>query len=364
MAFSYGFYNSINHDRVYNAIQVSQIFDGIINDGIYMDFMDHFIVTPYNGMTIQVGAGRAWFNHTWSYNDAPMQITIEDPVIGRNRIDAITLVVDVSDEVRMNSIEVVSGTSVTGNPSKPTLTDTDTKFYHPLAYVTVQSDTTEITAANIENAVGTERSPFVTGIIETISIDELVAQWGAEWDEWNQEHRDAFETWVAQQESDMETWTAARQQAYLDWISIQEQAYEDWITDEEADYNSWISNQQSLFLAWFDRMKGQLSTDAAGHLQFEIDELSDSITETEFRQAHDICNRHTEFTRNSDGDIIQIDSANLDYSATSVTTFNKTDTTTTITTVVTYDGYQYTETVLINKVTDEIDETYTKEAVT
>lgn len=35
MAFTFGFYNSLNGDRKYNAEQVSSIFDGLISDGVY-----------------------------------------------------------------------------------------------------------------------------------------------------------------------------------------------------------------------------------------------------------------------------------------------------------------------------------------
>lgn len=35
MAFTSGFFNSQNHDRTYNAEQMSAIFDGVITDGVY-----------------------------------------------------------------------------------------------------------------------------------------------------------------------------------------------------------------------------------------------------------------------------------------------------------------------------------------
>ena len=36
MTVSYGFYNSLNGDRKYNARHMSMIFDGIIRDGVFM----------------------------------------------------------------------------------------------------------------------------------------------------------------------------------------------------------------------------------------------------------------------------------------------------------------------------------------
>ena len=35
MAFTYGFYNALDHDRKYNAEQISRIFDTLLNDGVF-----------------------------------------------------------------------------------------------------------------------------------------------------------------------------------------------------------------------------------------------------------------------------------------------------------------------------------------
>lgn len=70
MSVSYGFYNSMNGDRKYDATQMSSIFDGIINDGIYETIGDRFVVRTSGGMNVVVGTGRAWFNHTWTLNDS------------------------------------------------------------------------------------------------------------------------------------------------------------------------------------------------------------------------------------------------------------------------------------------------------
>lgn len=385
MSLTYGFYNSINKDRLYNAIQFSQIFDGVINDGVYMSVLNHFTVRPASGMGIYVGGGRAWFNHTWTYNDSDMHMVIDEAEIAAKRIDAVVIKVDTRDTVRTNSIEIVKGTP-SENPVKPDLPDGNGVYYHPLAYISLDAGVTEITAAMIENAVGVNpRTPFVTGIIETINAEELITQWGAEWTDWNNEHRQAYLDWVAQQESDMETWTADQQQLYLDWVATQEQAYENWVDTKESEYDSWVAdseaaytawttNQQSLFLAWFDRMKGQLSEDAAGHLQNEIDDLYDDmeaykeetsaeLTEQTFKLAHDLCNRVTNIEYEN-GSISQITSTNSDYSAVSVTTFEETAVGKNITTAVTKDGWVYTETVVINNDTHTITESYTKEEVT
>jgi len=266
MSFTCGFYNSVDHDRMYNAVQFSQIFDGIINDGVYMGFLDHFIVTPSSGMKVQVGSGRAWFNHTWSYNDSPYIVSLGDSMMGLSRIDAVCLVIDISDEVRANSIEVIEGVPLNANPVKPELVNTATKFYHPLAYVTIRSEVTEIVAADIENAVGTEATPFVTGIIETISIDELVNQWAAEWDVWRDEHQNEYLDWIDAQEN-----------AFTAWATEQMTEYEVFVRSREQTFDSWIRNQENEFLAWFESIKGKLDGDVATKLTLAVEKLNERL---------------------------------------------------------------------------------------
>ena len=300
MAISFGFYNSIQHDRKYNAIQMSQIFDGIINDGIYMGFMNHFAVSPGSGMKVIVGSGRAWFNHTWTYNDSALIVELDEASTGLNRIDLICLVVDISDEVRANSIEVIKGEPIGATPVKPVVEDTDTKFYHPLAYVTISASTTQITEGMIENCIGADhRTPFVTGIIETIDATELIASWGAEWEDYKIAKRTDYEAWIAKQQRDMTAWEANFQNSSEVW------------------FRDWSRHRDAEFTQWFNRMKGQLSTDAAGHLQNEIDQLIYDMFDSE----NDMHNKHIEFFNNSEGDTERILETNLDTGATKETTF-------------------------------------------
>lgn len=208
MSFNYGFYNSRNGDRKYDALDVSRIFDGIIKDGVFMNVGNQFKVAVLSDMQLTVDSGRAWFNHTWSYNDSKFVVTITDSDVLLPRIDAVIL--EINEDNRMNAVKVLTGIAATV-PAKPTLTNTTTVHQYPLAYITIPANSSSVTAGNIENAVGTSACPFVTGVLQGMNIDNLIAQWDAQ------------------------------------------------------------------FMTWFDRMKGQLGTDAAGNLQVQIDDLQVQI---------------------------------------------------------------------------------------
>jgi hypothetical protein len=183
MSVTYGFYNSINGDRKYNALEMSSIFDGIIVDGVYMSIGDALNVKSSGGMGITVGTGRAWFNHTWTLNDSVMPLTIESSDVLLNRIDAVVLEVNNDSDVRKNTIKIVKG-SPASKPVKPSLIESELVNQHPLAYITIGKGVPSISQSNIENAVGTSACPYVTGVLKGMDIDKLVAQWGAQWAEW------------------------------------------------------------------------------------------------------------------------------------------------------------------------------------
>lgn len=239
MAVTYGFYNSISGDRVYDAMQMSRLFDGIINDGVFMSVGDAMIVVAAGGMNITVGTGRAWFNHTWTINDADLSLVIDSAEPLLNRIDSVVLEVNASEETRANSIKIIKGTPAS-TPVAPTLTATELVNQHPLCNIYVGAGVTGITTSNITLLIGTDACPFITGILETINSDALIAQWSSQFN-------DYVAHWVSTFDGDIASWGNAF----------------------TADLNQWTAD----FNNWFNTIKGILGTDPAGELAERIDAL-------------------------------------------------------------------------------------------
>lgn len=298
MSVTYGFYNAKNHDRRYNSIQISSIFDGIISDGIYMSIGDHMVVKSNSGMMVTVGVGRAWFNHTWTLNDSLLPIEVPLSEIILNRIDAIVLEVNAEESVRENTIKVIKGTPAT-NPARPAMVSTSTVHQYPLAYIYVGSGVTEIRQSNITNMVGTSATPFVTGIIDTINIDDLIAQWGDQWEEYyarqvtdmertNIFWKEQWATWFLAQTTEIQEAYLAWEKQWTDWFQSQtmdmertnafwKQQWERWFygytngyTAEMAD---WRDQSQTDFVSWFQNLQAMLSSDVASNMAKEILEL-------------------------------------------------------------------------------------------
>ena len=255
MSVTYGFYNSLNGDRKYDATQLSSLFDGLIIDGIFASIGTCFVVKADTGIIVNVGIGKAWFNKTWTLNDAilPMEAPISEILL--DRIDALVIEVDTSEAVRANSIKFIKGTP-SSSPVNPTLASRTTLNQYPLCYIYRPAGSTEITQAQITNMVGSEATPFITGILQTINLDELLGQWENELDQF-----------VSSEQADFTSWMNGEKSEYNNWF---EQMKAD-LLSEQAFLDQWIASEQTDFLTWFNQMKGQLSQDAAGNLQLEID---------------------------------------------------------------------------------------------
>lgn len=183
MALTYGFYNSVNGDRKYNATQFCDMFDGVINDGVFDNVAGIFGTVPGEGLQVLVKSGRAWFNKTWNYNDASVPLDLDNPDVVFDRIDTVVLEVDARNSGRVNSLKVVKGTPST-NPIAPALTTEDNVYWHPLSNVRVRANTDEILASDITVLVGTSQCPFVTAILQTTNIDVLYANWEKQFLDW------------------------------------------------------------------------------------------------------------------------------------------------------------------------------------
>lgn len=165
MSFTFGFYNALNHDRRYNAIEMSRIFDGLLTDGVYPT-VGHKMMVRASGTdnSVIVGSGRAWFNHSWNYNDADMPLTGPASHILYPRWDAIVLDINSSNEYRTNSIIWVTGTAAS-SPAKPTMVHTEAHNQYPLAYIYRPANDNTIPANRITNPIGTSECPYAGGLL-------------------------------------------------------------------------------------------------------------------------------------------------------------------------------------------------------
>lgn len=204
MAVTYGFYNSLNKDRVYNAEQMSSIFNGIITDGVFASIGGSLMPIAGTGMQVIVKTGKCWFNSTWTLNDALLPLDIPTADVSLTRIDAVVVEINSAVSTRANTIKVIKGTP-SANSAKPALANTETLHQYALGYVTVSAGATSITADKIEVNVGKTTCPFITSVLQQTDITALFNQWDAE-----------FNTWFANVQSQLSGDIAANLQKQID----------------------------------------------------------------------------------------------------------------------------------------------------
>ena len=232
MGISSGFFDSLNGDRKYNVTQLSVLVSSLIKDGVFQNIGTAFSVKPNVGSEVLIGVGYGFFKHRWIQNDSLYPLNMGAAELLLDRIDAVVIEIDNTESVRLGTIKKVKGTP-SATPVRPALIKTDFVNQYPLAYILRPANNDNIAVGNITHMVGTAECPFVIGVQETLDIDFLFDQWGAQWS----------------------AWFAALQ------------------NESETEMTSLLSE----FDTWFNNMKGQLSTDAAGHIQVELDNLRNTL---------------------------------------------------------------------------------------
>lgn len=286
MALSCGFYNSLDHDRKYNAEQFGSIFDGVIHDGVYMNIGGTMMVKATGAdMTVNIQTGRAWFNHTWTLNDTIYPIILPDAEQMLSKIVAIVLEINNETNVRTNSFKTIVGTPVSQNPQRPILVNTESVHQYPLAYVLIKPGVEVIKQEDITNMVGTSACPFVTSVAASMNVDALIAKWENQWNNWFRQDQidwDAFvtrvntefDTFLGDQLARMNALVTASGQRIDEFIDDSEDQYADLFSGLEAAANQYFDDSTTAWNNWFQHYQDELSASQAAHLQAQIDAIS------------------------------------------------------------------------------------------
>jgi hypothetical protein len=200
MALTYGFFNSVNGDRKYNADQMSEMFDGLICDGVYQNVGEAMQVVASTGLTVNVSTGRARINSQWAKVDTAHPITLNGSHVTLNRYTAICLRVDFANR----KIELIArdGENAT-TPTKPEIVRNSYYYELILAYIYVGAGATTLTQANIEDTrANTALCGIVSSLVQQLDTQTLYDQYTAAYNEqlekmnaWFTAQRNAFDTW-------------------------------------------------------------------------------------------------------------------------------------------------------------------------
>ena len=262
------------YDRVYLAESFAAYFASFIGNGVYAKHSNQLQVVQQStpAMSIQVLGGQGWIDGYWYENTDSMSIPIEvaDGVL--NRIDSIVLRLGFSERDMWLAIKKGTPANV---PSPPALTRNADYYELQLATISIPASSINITQAQItDTRMNQEVCGWVTGVVEQLDTTTLFNQ---------------FETYFAEfkefYEEEYDTWTDEQKAAYISWITNQENDFTGWTDEQKAEYDEWYATHillwQTEFDTWFENVKGQLSEDAAGAIQVELDEQEARLSNIE-----------------------------------------------------------------------------------
>lgn len=175
----YGFFNSVNGDRKYNADDMTKYFDKIVSNGVFRDPANALRVTSSlsEGLTIDIQPGRGLINCRWLESDTVHTITLDPSDMLLDRIDTVVMRLDLRESERKMEIDVVKGVPAVAPVPHQRVNTSDIKELI-LGYVRVNHNVitisdTDITDTRADGAVcGWVHSLVSTGNIRSISITQ------------------------------------------------------------------------------------------------------------------------------------------------------------------------------------------------
>lgn len=167
MAVESGFFNSVNNDRLYNARDISRYFENILSSGIFKRINDCLKVSAASGLNLSIAPGAGLIDCQWFRSAAAETVRIQPANAVLPRIDSVVARLDLSDEVRAITFQVISGTPAE-SPEAAEPTRTASMQDLVLAHVLVPAGAVAITADNISDTRENEAlCGYVHSLVDT-----------------------------------------------------------------------------------------------------------------------------------------------------------------------------------------------------
>ena len=226
------FFNSINGDRRYKAEEWADYFSSFIGNGVFGYASDNLLVSAVSGMTIAIGAGKAWINGYFYHNTEALNTTLATADGVLNRIDRVVLRWSLT--ARSVAVAVKQGVAAS-TPVAPTLQRDADVYELALADVLIGKGVLLVLQSNItDQRLNSALCGLVTQTIITFDASHYAEQLDG-------------------------LLTETRQRIDADILALSEQL------------NTQLDENQAAFDTWFATVRDLLGEDEAGNLFNQID---------------------------------------------------------------------------------------------
>jgi hypothetical protein len=193
MAITYGFFDAVSGDRVYNAAQMTEYFDGLVSNGVYESIGGKLQVAAVSGqMKVTVATGRAIIDCRWFKSDEAVTLNISAAHAILPRYTAVVL--RLNYDTRTIGLYTKDGTAAS-NPVKPSVTRSATVKELCLAQIYIPAGSTAVSQSRItDTRADSTVCGWVTGLIKQVDTSELFLQWQTAYAEFFASFQSWFDT--------------------------------------------------------------------------------------------------------------------------------------------------------------------------
>lgn len=215
-----GFFNANlvgeEYDRVYLAQHFAAYFASFIGNGVFAEHSNKLQVVEmeYPQMQVKVMSGQAWINGYWYENTDTLYLPVDiaDGVL--NRIDSVVLRLGFSE--RNMWLAIKKGTPAI-NPVAPEVTRTVDYYELQLATISISASSIKITQAQItDTRMNQDVCGWVTGVVKQLDTTTLDSQFKSYFDKFKQHSASEFDTWFANVKNQLSTDAAGNLQNEID----------------------------------------------------------------------------------------------------------------------------------------------------
>lgn len=200
-------WNDVHGDRLYDADDFMRFFAAFLKTGVVMSYKGGLRVrSAQNGMNIQVGSGSAVIEGSSYLNDADIGIQVNVASSIQDRVDSVVLRMDKNART----------TQLFYKPGDTTVARNDTTYELQLAKISVKTNATQITDADITDM----RSDFTvcgwSTPFDNINVDGIVDQYKEIFEQKDLE----FQAWFQNLKKQLDDNQASNLQNQIDNLGI------------------------------------------------------------------------------------------------------------------------------------------------
>lgn len=296
MAENYSFFNSKDHDRAYNARHWADYFFPLFKSGVFNGDLQ---VVANGGMTVKIKSGYAWIDGYGYHLTDGLVVDLETASGNMNRADSIVIRLDLTNRWIKAFCRTGSYYAGAGIPPAPEITATIHEIV--IAHISIAAGVTKITQDMItDTRMDGDICGWVCGAVHQIDFSQITAQFESFFGNYRQEIAEAFKEFSDDATLKYQTYSdnvdgydtqaqeklAETKRQFIEYTNEQERIWEAWIEKEKQETDAWQQAQEESFSLWYNQktgtweadwetwfahVKDQLSGDAAGNLQNQID---------------------------------------------------------------------------------------------